>query len=85
MSAVILYHFRFCASRAGSPLLGLGAGGGKCTKPKVVQYSALCANSTWLIFSTTSKAIPLLPGPAVPVSNTSAKAPLHGCGRSPLP
>ena len=37
---VILHHFRFCASRVGSPLLGLGAGGGKCTKPKVVQYKA---------------------------------------------
>ncbi|HFA48886.1 MAG TPA: T9SS type A sorting domain-containing protein [Bacteroidetes bacterium] len=38
---VILNHFRFCASRAGTPLLGLGAGEGKCTKPKVVQYSYL--------------------------------------------
>ncbi|HFA49583.1 MAG TPA: hypothetical protein ENJ95_11270 [Bacteroidetes bacterium] len=35
----ILHHFRFCALRAGSPLLGLGAGEGKCTKPKVVQYN----------------------------------------------
>ena len=37
-SDFILHHFWFCASRVGSPLLGLGAGGGKCTKPKVVQY-----------------------------------------------
>ncbi|HFA47985.1 MAG TPA: hypothetical protein ENJ95_03085 [Bacteroidetes bacterium] len=35
---IILKHNRFCALRAGSPLLGLGAGGGKCTKPIMVQY-----------------------------------------------
>ncbi|HFA48031.1 MAG TPA: hypothetical protein ENJ95_03320 [Bacteroidetes bacterium] len=36
----ILNHNRFCASRAGTPLLGPGAGGGKCTKPIMVQYNA---------------------------------------------
>ena len=35
----ILNHNRFCALRAGAPLLGLGAGGGKCTKPIMVQYN----------------------------------------------
>ena len=34
----ILNHNRFCASSADSPLLGLGAGEGKCTKPIMVQY-----------------------------------------------
>ncbi|HFA51959.1 MAG TPA: hypothetical protein ENJ95_23325 [Bacteroidetes bacterium] len=37
--ANILNHNRFCASSAGSPLLGLGAGEGKCTKPIMVQYN----------------------------------------------
>ena len=34
----ILDHYRFCALREGSPLLGLGAGEGKCTKPIMVEY-----------------------------------------------
>ncbi|HFA47809.1 MAG TPA: adenylate/guanylate cyclase domain-containing protein [Bacteroidetes bacterium] len=38
----ILNHNRFCASSAGSPLLGLGAGEGKCTKPIMVQYNFKC-------------------------------------------
>ena len=40
----ILNHNRFCASRVGAPLLGLGAGEGKCTKPIMVQY-------IWLVIS----------------------------------